>query len=218
MDRREYLNDSEESLRLAMDDRAASIWTALPCIVSAVNLEANTISAQPAIQGAVSDENGNVANVNLPVLVDVPIVFPSAGGFSLTFPIEDGDEVLVIFASRCIDTWWQSGGIGKQAEARMHDLSDGFAIAGIKSQATKIANISSNSVQLRNNAGAAFIEINASGEIKLKSGSKIILDAPLVEMTGDLNVAGDSLAGTISLKTHTHSGVQNGGGNTGAPN
>lgn len=218
MDRREYLNDAEESLRLAMDDKVSSIWTALPGIVSAVNLAANTVSVQPAIQGAVTDANGNVSNVNLPVLVDVPIVFPSAGGFSLTFPIVAGDEVLVIFSSRCIDTWWQSGGVGKQAEARMHDLSDGFAIAGIKSQSTKIDNISNNSVQLRNNDGDAFIEIDSDGKIKLVSATSITLDAPLVEMTGDLNVAGDSIAGTISLQTHTHSGVQTGGGNTGAPN
>jgi hypothetical protein len=218
MDRREYLNDAEESLRLAMDDKVSSIWTALPGIVSAVNLAANTVSVQPAIQGAVTDASGNVSNVNLPVLVDVPIVFPSAGGFSLTFPIVAGDEVLVIFSSRCIDTWWQSGGIGKQAEARMHDLSDGFAIAGIKSQATKIANISNSSVQLRNNDGSTFVEIDGSGNITLKSATLITLDSPLVQMTGDLNVAGDSLAGTISLQTHTHPGVQTGGGNTGAPN
>jgi hypothetical protein len=218
MDRREYLNDSEESLRLAMDDKASSMWTALPAIVTAVNLEANTVSVQPAIQGAVSDASGNVTNVNLPLLVDVPIVFPSAGGFSLTFPIAAGDEVLVVFASRCIDTWWQSGGIGTQAEARMHDLSDGFAIAGIKSQATKIANISNSSVQLRNNDGSTFVEIDGSGNITLKSATLITLDSPLVQMTGDLNVAGDSLAGTISLQTHTHPGVQTGGGNTGAPN
>jgi hypothetical protein len=100
----------------------------------------------------------------------------------------------------------------------MHDLSDGFAIAGIKSQATKIANISNSSVQLRNNDGSTFIEIDGSGNITLKSATLITLDSPLVQMTGDLNVAGDSLAGTISLQTHTHSGVQTGGGNTGAPN
>ena len=124
MDRRERLDDPEESLRMALESYASQLWTALPASVVSVNLESQTVSVQPTIQGSVSDPSGNVRLVNLPVLVDVPLVWPRAGGFALTFPIAAGDEVLVVFSCRCIDSWWQSGGIGAPAEARMHDLSD----------------------------------------------------------------------------------------------
>ena len=203
MDRRELLNDSETALRLALDGRQSTMWTALPCIVTKVNLTKMTLEAQPAIKGTIETANGVFKSVNLPLLVDVPIVFPSAGGFTITMPIAAGDEVLVIFASRCIDAWWQSGGVQRPMEARMHDLSDGFAIPGPKSQPKVISNISSTGCQIRNNAGTSYVEISADGKIKLVSPSEI-------QITGNLKVSGDVVAGTsnplteISLLTHTH--------------
>lgn len=203
MDRRELLNDAEETMRLVLDGRQSMIWTAIPGIVTSVDLEKMTISVQPAIQGTVALEDGSSQAVNLPILLDVPICFPSAGGFILTLPIVAGDEVLVILASRCIDAWWQSGGIGRPIEARMHDLSDGFAIPGPASQPNVVPSISATGAQLRNKAGTTYVEISADGKIKLVSPSEI-------NITGDLNVTGDVKAGTltapttISLLTHTH--------------
>src|SRR4051812_7258887 len=110
--RSELQNDEQEALRQAMDGRISSIWTALPGIVKKVNLSAMTVEVQPAIQGEIQKSDGSYEYVNLPLLVDVPIVFPRAGGFILTLPIVAGDEVLVVFASRCIDSWWQNGGVG----------------------------------------------------------------------------------------------------------
>lgn len=204
LDRRQLLNDPETSLKIALNGRQASIWTALPCIVNSVNFSQMTIEAQPTIQGQIENEDGTFTYVNLPLLLDVPIVFPSAGGFTITLPIQVGDEVLVIFSSRCIDSWWQSGGIQKPMEARMHDLSDAFCIPGPKSIPNVISGISSTAAQIRNNAGTTYVEISADGKIKLVTPST-------VEITGNLTVSGnisttsgDVTAGLISLKNHTH--------------
>ena len=89
-----------------------------------------TVTVQPSIRGRVEQPDGSTKSVALPLLVDVPAVFPSGGGFTLTFPIHQGDECLVVFADRCIDAWWQSGGIGEPLETRTHNLSDGFALVG----------------------------------------------------------------------------------------
>lgn len=219
--RNELLNDPEEALRVAMDGRISSVWTALPGIISKVNLGANTVEVQPAIQGIIENPDGTTKNVNMPLLVDVPIVFPSAGGFSLTFPIKVGDEVLVILACRCIDSWWQSGGIGIPAEARMHDLSDGFAIPGPKSQPKKIASISSNNVQLRNDAGDTYLEITPSGMVKIKATIAEI-EAPTINLKGAVEVTGEikattAIIGGIPFGTHRHTGVSTGPGTSGGP-
>jgi len=213
MDRSQLLNDPEQALRLALDGRQSTMWTALPCIVQSVDLSAMTIEAQPTIQGTVFNEDGSTQSVNLPLLVDVPIVFPSAGGFTITLPIKVDDEVLVVFASRCIDAWWQSGGVQRPMEARMHDLSDGFAIPGPKSQPKKISGISSTGAQIRNDAGTTYIEIAADGKIKLVSPSEIDVTGNF-KVTGALTVTGTIAATStvtgntattpISLTTHTH--------------
>lgn len=170
-DRLQLLNDTETAVRIALDGRQSVIWTALPCIVNSVDLVAMTLEAQPAIQGVVTNENGVEEFVNLPLLVDVPICFPNAGGFILTFPIASGDEVLIIIASRCIDSWWQSGSIQKPMEARMHDLSDGFAIPGPRSQPRVVSGISSTETQLRNIAGNTYLSLTAGGKIGFQNAT-----------------------------------------------
>ncbi len=171
MDRRQLLNDSEEAMRLVLDGRQSTLWTAMPGIVTAVNLAKMTLSVQPAIQGTVFNEDGTSTAVNLPLLLDVPICFPNAGGFVLTFPIAVNDEVLVVFASRCIDAWWQTGGIQRPMEARLHDLSDGFAIPGPRSQPNVVGSISSTDVELRNAAGTVYLSITSSGKIGITNAT-----------------------------------------------
>lgn len=230
MDRRERLNDPEESLRLAMESNAAQIWTALPGIVIAANLDAQTVSVQPSIQGIQSSPDGASRPVNLPLLVDVPIVWPRAGGFALTFPVAAGDEVLVVFSARCIDSWWQSGGIGAPAEARMHDLSDGFAILAPTSQPRKLSGVSSSNVQLRDESGATFVEITPAGAVRVVATSQVDIEAPTINITGALNVTGEMnlvgeltqssgimTIGGIEFGTHKHTGVQTGAGTSGGP-
>lgn len=175
-----------------------------------------TISCQPTIQGVTSDQNNNMTYVNLPLLADVPIVFPSAGGFTITLPIQVNDEVLVIFASRCIDAWWQSGGIGLPIEMRMHDLSDGFAIPGPKSLPNVIPNISTTGAQIRNNAGTSYVEISGDGKIKLVSPSEIDITGNL-KVSGSIVSQGEVTGNGIALSTHIHSGVTTGGGDSGPP-
>lgn len=237
MNRSERLNDPEESLRLALEEAQSHIWTAMPGIVQGVNLSAQTLSVQPAIQGSVTGPDGSTQTVNLPLLVDVPIVWPRAGGFALTFPIAPGDEVLVVFGARCIDSWWQSGGIGAQAEVRMHDLSDGFAILAPTSQPKVLGNVSSANVQLRDNSGSTFVEITPGGVARVIGASSIDVEAPTINLTGStvningttnitgttnvvgqMNHSGGGLVtGGITFGSHKHTGVQTGPSNTGGP-
>lgn len=184
MDRKQLLNDSEEALRIAFDSQQSGLWTSIPAIVKSVNFIKMTIEAQPTIQGSVEDENGKITMVNLPLLVDVPIIFQSAGGFTITLPIAVNDECLIMFASRCIDAWWQSGGINVPMESRMHDLSDGFAILGPKSLPHVIGSISSTGLQIRNNAGTTYIELSSDGKIKVVSTAEVDINAPTIKLTG----------------------------------
>ncbi len=215
MRREERVDDPEESLRLAMENAQSQMWTALPGLVVSVNLFAQTLSVQPAIQGTITSADGEAQSVNLPLLVDVPIVWPRAGGFALTFPVAINDEVLVVFASRCIDSWWQSGKIDTQAEVRMHDLSDGFAILAPTSQPRRLANVSQTNAQLRDVAGTTFVEMMPGGAIRLKAASNMVLDAPNITITGMVTQTGGMSIGGIVFGTHTHNDPQ--GGSVGPP-
>lgn len=201
MNRNERIDDAEESLRLALEDAQSHMWTATPAIVQSVDLDAQTVTALPTIQGTVSAPDGSTENVNLPLLVDVPIVWPRAGGFALTFPITAGDEVLVVFGSRCIDSWWQSGGVNAPAETRMHDLSDGFAILAPTSQPRTFPNISAANVQLRDQSGTTFVEVTPNGTARIVGATAIDIEAPTINVTGDSTIT--VAAPTINMNSTT---------------
>ena len=241
IDRRALVEDTGALLRLALDGWQSQIWTAIPGFVVAVNMAQMTCQVQPTIRCRFTDQTGVTTWRQIPVLLDVPIVVPSGGGFTLTFPLEANDEVLVMFSSRCIDAWWQLGGINDQTEYRMHDLSDGFAIPGPKSLKNVIPSISATEVQLRNNAGTTHIGIDGSGDINVTSAgtltanvsgiatinaSAIHLNGVIIDGSGNVTLPETSIVTAYDLMTtftngtypqmvsaakHQHTGVANGG-------
>lgn len=223
MDRRELQDDPVEAQRAALDGRQAEVWTALPGIIQSFDPDALTVSVQSAINGVVTDERGQNYVSALPPFLDVPVVFPHGGGFSLTFPIKPGDECLVVFASRCIDGWWQSGGVQAPAERRMHDLSDGIAIPGPWSQALKLTpGADADNVQLRTDDGKAYVALRPDytieavnpaasltltpgGVVSVKADAEISLDAPRITISGNLTWTGQGGgAGTYDIAGALH--------------
>ncbi|OCQ53906.1 hypothetical protein Ppb6_00924 [Photorhabdus australis subsp. thailandensis] len=156
----ERLNRPEAVFFSMQEVISAGLYVSLPCIIQSFDADAVTVTAQPAIRWKIRKKNGEQESVSLPLLVDVPVVFPRGGGVTLTFPVKVGDECLVVFADRCIDYWWQSGGIQEPVDPRQHNLSDGFALIGPQSQQQKIAGISTSTAQLRSDDGTAYIELD----------------------------------------------------------
>lgn len=100
----------------------------IPCIVQSYNEEKNTVECQPAIRERIINEDGTVQYVQLPLLVNVPVIFPGSSSFELKFALKQNDECLVLFSDLSIDNFWQKGSLQNPVEVRRHDLSDGMAI------------------------------------------------------------------------------------------
>lgn len=153
-------------MRIALGAAQSGIWTALPGIIQSFDPQAMTCTVQPSISLQQRGSDGTMSPINLPVLLDCPVIFPTGGGCTLTFPIKQGDECLVLFSSRCIDSWWQQGGVQGQARLRMHDLSDGFVMAGPRSQPRVLSpSVNTSTVQLRSDDGEAFVEIHPTSHL-----------------------------------------------------
>lgn len=216
MDQQERSNDFIVAIDRMLEGWQSNVWTAIPGTIVSYNSDEKSASVQPSIKALVTKQDGTTTWVNLPILLDCPVHFPSGGGFSLTFPIAEGDECLVVFSSRCIDAWWQSGGSQVQAETRMHDLSDGFVFVGFSSIPNVTPNISADSVQLRSEDGSSFVEITASGDVNLKASGNISMEttqevrikATSLELDGDLNCTGEGTFnnGANTVGQHRHAG------------
>ncbi|HLH04941.1 MAG TPA: Gp138 family membrane-puncturing spike protein [Bryobacteraceae bacterium] len=204
---------------------------AIPGIVQSFNAAKQTVTVLPALNEEVRI-GGVPTKRPLPLLADVPVVLPRAGGFTLTLPIEPGDECLVVFADMSVDSWWQQGagsaGASQpqdQATTRRHDLSDGFAIMGCWSQPRVLPSYSTSSAQLRKDDGtvkidvaanqvtvtAQTVQVNASGQATVSGSTVNVTGSAQVNVSG----SGNTIIEGRNFLTHTHSGVQSGGSTSG---
>lgn len=154
-----------ETLRLQAEQVKSSLHVATPGIIERFDPERRTADIQPVIREQWMVE-GEIEHHPLPLLLDVPVFFPAAGGYQITLPVQAGDECLVVFADRCIDAWFQSGGIQNQMEIREHDLSDGFAFVGFSSLPRATAIPSPEGLTLAHQSGSAGITITED-EVRL---------------------------------------------------
>lgn len=174
-DRRERMDSLTVAIRAALRNWQGGIWTALPGYVVSYDSSRITAEVQPTVQAQVRGARDQVwTNKTLPVIPDVPVQFPAGGDFLLTFPLSPGDEGGLVFCSRCIDGWWQSGGVQPQAENRMHDLSDAFFVPGLFSQ-THLPSVapSGSAAQLRSRDGLTFVEVGG-GKIQLVADEVVV--------------------------------------------
>jgi len=199
-----------EVLKTERDVIQSQLRVALPGIIQSFDPDTVTAVVQPAIRYIEQDNDGGTSTSDYPLLVDVPVVFPRGGGCTLTFPVKPGDECLVIFADRCIDFWWQSGGVQEPVDSRMHDLSDAFAIVGPQSQAKKISGISASAVELRSDDGETKLSLNPStGVIAGTAPGGFNLNGLQILSDGRLQLVDGSI-----VDKHTHGGVERGSSNT----
>jgi len=199
-----------QAYKALSDSIFSMLRVSMPGIIQSFDPIAVTCTVQPAISGQTADELGNFKSQPLPLLLDVPVIFPRGGGCTLTFPVKSGDECLVIFSDRCIDFWWQNGGIQEPVDPRQHDLSDAFALVGPMSQAQKISAINTSAVELRSDDADTKISLNPStGKITGTAPGGFDLNGLQILSDGRLQL----VDGTI-VDQHTHGGIQRGGSNT----
>lgn len=94
-----------------------------------------------------------------PLLVNVPVYFAGGGGISLTFPVNAGDECLILFNDRQLENWIESGAGQAPSLPNLHNLSDGICLVGIRSNPRALTNVSGTAAQIRTDDGTVHIDV-----------------------------------------------------------
>lgn len=142
---------------------------------------------------AQTDGAGNVTAHG--TIFNVPYFRLQGGANAVILDPEVGDIGIASVASRDISSAKATKAAAAPGSRRRFDLADSLYIGGVL-----------------NGAPTQYVRFSAAG-VEIKSPTKIILDAPAVEVVGGtlthngVNVGDD----------HTHDGVEPGGGNTGPP-
>ena len=190
------------------------INTAIPGRIDLFDPATQTCTVTPAVKSRIYSPDGTTSDVDLPSLVNVPLVFPFAvtAGFALTLPVQPGDSCLLIFSQRCIDNWWQNGGV-QPAEtgaigARHHDLNDGFAILCGGPLPSVLGAWCGDGIEIRNRARTVRLTLRDSG---VEVAGPVIFKSDVTFQGAMTDKNG------IDHSTHKHTGVQTGGGTSGVP-
>lgn len=203
MNQREQVNDVQEGFRTMLADLRKTMWCAMPGIIQSYDAVEGTVSVQLTIRLLQTLADQTTQWIELPQLIHVPVYFFSGGGASITVPISAGDECLVVFSDRMMGTWWKFGGVQNPAILRSHDIHDGFAFVGFKSQPRRLTNVSTDGIEIRLDDESAFIRLGLDGTVRIKSPTGVTVE-------GDLLVEGTITATTIQnqagigLATHVH--------------
>ena len=99
----------------------ADLHTSLPGKIVRYDASTQKADVQPLIKERYTDEAGAMQSRELPVIPAVPVQFPGAGGYRITFPVAADDVGLVVFSEASLDKWLVSGGTVDPADDRRHD-------------------------------------------------------------------------------------------------
>lgn len=127
------------------------------------------------------DPNGVQTFADFPPIQKVPVIFFSAGGFTVTAPVVPGDEGLLIFLDRQLDNWFFAAGTQPPTVPRLHDMSDAVMILGLRRSTRSLANFSTTALQVRSDD---YTGIEGAGECVELSPGKISLVADEVNVHG----------------------------------
>ena len=108
-------------------DALLDVHTAIPGIVKSFNALTGTVDVQPAVKRALAREDGSTAFEELPLISNVRVEWPGAGGFELRFPLAAGDVVMLVFAEVDTGQWEQTGQVSKPAWLQRHGLGSPVA-------------------------------------------------------------------------------------------
>lgn len=221
----EIAGDFEQYIRAALFKWQSGIWTAMPAIVNKWNYPTtsqNTVAIVPAIQGLKQQDDGTWISQPMPQHDDVPVHYLGGGGtngFWMTHPISQGDEGILVYASRALDGFWQNGGVQPRpdyAQFRMHDLSDAMFIPSRLSDKKKLVNINQTKAQLRSLDGTSFFEMLPSGggfRFVTPGGTTVIDGAGNITTTGEIT-RGQGTGDQVTLGKHKHTQPNDSNGDT----
>lgn len=169
----------EEVLTLAAKTNNRKLYTAIPCVVLTVhgNLAQQKVDVQPSINTRYKDGTDE----EHPPLLGLPVIFPASRTSMLSFPINVGDTVLVVFSQRGMDNFKiGTGNPTVPTDARTHNLKDGVAIPGLfpfgkalNNPAKRNLTHSTYDAVLTHNIGT-----NGECEVRLKESGDIQLNTP----------------------------------------
>lgn len=229
----------QETLQSAVEHHLENMNTCVPgFVIRTINdLQGQQIDVQIAINFKGYDGSSQ----ERPPILNVPVVFPASSTSAITFPLNPGDPVLLVFSQRGLTAWKGSNGYASTpTDYRMHDIRDCFAIPGPfpvgrapNNPAKRRWPHSTHDLVVAHNLGSGTeveLRLSESGSLIINTDMNVEINAtqalvnvPNSTWTGDINHTGMFInngvvmSNGVTLHSHTHNQPADSGGDTELP-
>ena len=134
----------------------------------------------------------------------------------INVPLQPGDRGWIEASDRDISLFLQSGDDAAPNTLRLHSFEDGRFIPDMFA-AFDVSDVAEDAMTIQSADGAVRLELSPAG-IKM-TAPDVTIDTDLLTVNGNVATVGTLTNNGVDVgSTHTHGGVQTGGGNTAPPN
>ena len=188
-------NSLETILNSQIDFRLSDIYVTMVAEVTNVSkLNECRIDVQPVVNKKYID--GEI--LEYPEILSVPIQFPSSSTSALTFPINQGDNVLLVFSQKGLDVF-KSGATSAHdpIDMRGFDKRDAIAIPcvnpfskSINDPVKRTLTHSVDDMVMTHNIGLPTeceVRMKPTGKIELTSALQVDIKAPITNVTSTIS-------------------------------
>ena len=191
----------ESAVKALFDYQMRNVFTALPAKVMRVeDAGEQRVAVKPLVNNVFPDWEDSI---EFPTILSVQLMYPSSSTSAITFPVNAGDTVLLVFAQSCMDVFKSGDGTTQPpSDYRRFDKRDAIAIPGlfpfgmaINQQSKRTLTHSTDDVVVAHNLGT-----EAECEIRLKPTGKIEINGNQIDISSSTQIDGNLInTGSITV-------------------
>ncbi len=183
-------SDLTDALKFFFEQMVKGLYVCLPGIIDSYDPDGKRAKVHPAINMQETDGT----TIQQSSVVNVPVVWPCGGGFTLLSPLPQGTPVVMFFTQRGLTQFKQ---VYAEADpgSGLFAKEDAFIVPGFGSLAA-ITPATEDGIVLQSEDGVDYISIE-DGQITVETDGDVQVTADT--LTGDITTSADITCPTVTI-------------------
>lgn len=191
----------ESAMIAFFEHQMRKVYTAIPAVIIAVRSdEKQSIDVKPLVNQVFADLEDDTEH---PVLLHVPLIYPSSSTSAVTFPVHPGDTVMLVFSQAGTDVFKSGDGTAQPPpDNRRFSIRDAIAIPGLFPFGSAINQVSKHTLPHSTDDLVVFHNLGTSAEceLRMKQSGKIEVNGSAIDISSTTSVDGNFInTGSVTV-------------------